>query len=115
MKQHQQICKNCGNGCFLEIVTEQNTLVSITGNRCDGGKRYAESTLLTTYLETKLPTIDGKMVAVRSTEPITQAKQQKCLQAIAEMILETPIIKGEMILQDAADCGVDIVADETIF
>ena len=115
MKQHQQICKNCGNGCFLEVTTEQDTLISITGNRCAGGKRYAESTLLTAYLQTKLPTTDGKMVAVCSTEPITQAKQQKCLQAIADIVLETPVIKGEMILQDAADCGVDIVAHETVF
>lgn len=115
MKQHQQICKNCGNGCFLEVTTEQDTLVSITGNRCAGGKRYAENTLLTAYLETKLPTVDGKMVAVRSTEPITKDKQQKCLQAIADIILETPVIKGERIVQDTADCGVDIVAEETVF
>ncbi len=115
MKQTQIICKNCGNGCFLQIITEQNTIISINGNRCDGGKRYAEHILFTAYLETTLPTTDGKTVWVRSTEPIPTSIRQKCLKALSGMVLETPIIKGEMILQDAADCGVDIVAAENIF
>ena len=55
------------------------------------------------------------MTAVRSTEPIPYTIQQKCLNALSGMVLETPIIKGEMILQDAADCGVDIVATENVF
>lgn len=115
MKQNQIICKNCGNACFLEVFTEQNKVISINGNRCDGGKRYAENIFCTAYLETPLPTTDGRMTAVRSTEPIPYAIQQKCLNALSGMVLETPIIKGEMILQDAADCGVDIVATENIF
>ena len=60
MKKEQLICRGCGNGCFLEAVHDGDTLIELAGNSCDGGRRYATEQLLRNYLQTVLPTVDGR-------------------------------------------------------
>lgn len=115
MKKEQLICRGCGNGCFLEAVHDGNTLIELAGNCCDGGRCYAEEQFLKDYLQTVLPTVDGREVQVISREKIPQSIRLRCLKALEGIVLETPVIKGEMVLCDAADTGVDIVAAENVF
>lgn len=115
MKKEQLICRGCGNGCFLEAVHDGDTLIELAGNQCDGGRRYAGEQLLRDYLKTTLPTSDGREVQVTSREKVSQAVRLRCLRALEGIVLETPVIKGEMVLCDAADSGVDIVAAENLF
>ena len=68
MKKEQLICRGCGNGCFLEAVHDGDTLIELAGNSCDGGRRYATEQLLRNYLQTALPTVDGREVQVVSRE-----------------------------------------------
>ncbi len=115
MKKEQLICRGCGNGCFLEVVHDGDTLIELAGNSCDGGRRYATEQLLRNYLQTVLPTVDGREVQVISREKVSQPIRLRCLKALEGIVLETPVIKGEMVLCDAADTGVDIVAAENLF
>ena len=66
-------------------------------------------------MQTVLPTVDGREVQVVSREKVSQAIRLRCLKALEGIVLETPVIKGEMVLCDAADTGVDIVAAENLF
>lgn len=115
MKKEQLLCRGCGNGCFLEAVHDGDILIELAGNSCDGGRRYAAEQLLRNYLQTVLPTVDGRGVQVISREKVSQPIRQRCLKALEGIVLETPVIKGEMVLCDAADTGVDIVAAENLF
>lgn len=115
MKKEQLICRGCGNGCFLEAVHDGDTLIELARNSCDGGRRYATEQLLRNYLQTVLPTVDGREVQVVSREKVSQLIRLRCLKALEGIVLETPVIKGEMVLCDAADTGVDIVAAENLF
>lgn len=93
-------CKGCGNGCFLEITYHEKEVISIQGNCCDGGKRYATQQLLRDKISVSLPTIDGRQVAVVSTEAIALQYHAYCLEQLADIVLETPICKGETIWED---------------
>lgn len=115
MKKEQLTCRGCGNGCFLEAVHDGDTLIELAGNCCDGGRRYAEEQLLKSYLQTVLPTADGREVQVISREKVSQPIRLRCLKALEGIVLETPVIKGEMVLCDAADTGVDMIAAENLF
>ena len=115
MKKEQLICRGCGNGCFLEAVHDGDVLIELIGNRCEGGRRYAAEQLLRNYLKTILPTVDGREVQVVSREKVSQLIRQRCLKALEGIVLETPVIKGEMVLCDAAETGVDIIAAENLF
>lgn len=115
MKKEQLICRGCGNGCFLEAVHDGDALIELAGNRCDGGRRYAAEQLLRDYLRTVLPAVDGRKVQVISREKISQSIRMRCLKALEGIVLETPVIKGELVLCDAADTGVDIVSAENLF
>lgn len=115
MKKEQLVCRCCGNGCFLEAVHDEDRLIELTGNRCDGGRRYATEQLLRDFLKTTLRTNDGRQVQVISREKVSQQVRLRCLKALEGIVLETPVIKGEMVLCDAADSGVDIIAAENLF
>lgn len=115
MKKEKLICRGCGNGCFLEAVYDEDKLIALAGNRCDGGRRYAAEQLLRDYLRTALPTNDGREVQVISREKVSQPIRLRCLKALEGIVLETPVIKGEMVLCDAADSGVDVIAAENLF
>lgn len=113
-KRTQFPCKGCGNGCFLEITYHTKEILSIQGNGCDGGKRYAAQQLLRDKISLSLPTIDGRKVAVVSTEAIPLQYHTFCLKQLAEMQLETPVCKGETIWEDWKT-GICMVADENLF
>lgn len=115
MKQRQFPCKGCGNGCLLEATYEETELISLKGNRCKNGMRYAQQILLCQILEATLPTADGRRVKICSKEPIPSSKKQKCMEELAGIVLETPVIQGEVILYDAAGSGICIVAAENLF
>lgn len=115
MKKEQLTCRGCGNGCFLEAVHDGDTLIELAGNCCDGGRRYVEEQLLKSYLQTVLSTVDGREVRVISKEKVSQPIRLRCLKALEGIVLETPVIKGEMLLCDAADTGVDMIAAENLF
>ena len=68
-----------------------------------------------THLDVYKRQVDGREVQVVSREKVSQPIRLRCLKALEGIVLETPVIKGEMVLCDAADTGVDIVAAENLF
>lgn len=113
-KYTQFPCQGCGNRCFLEIQYDTNAIQSVKGNRCDGGKRYAAQQLLRDKISVCLPTIDGRQARVVSTEPIPLQYYTACLEQLAQLVLETPVCKGETIWEDWKT-GICVVADENLF
>lgn len=114
MKQKNFPCKGCGNGCFLEVAYEPERICTIQGNSCQNGQRYAEELLLCQVVEISLPTTDGRMVLARTAEPIPLRKREECLGECEGIVMETPVIQGEVILYDAAGTGVSLIAAETV-
>ena len=87
----KMICINCPKGCELDVEKADDGTVSVTGNACPRGEEYGRSELKT---KTAIP--KGKIDAV--------------LFALHQTTVQLPVKIGDVIIQNVAETGVDVVA-----
>ena len=88
--QRELTCICCPVGCALTVTIEGDNSVTVTGNRCPRGAAYGEK-------EVTNPTR-----IVTSTDD--------CMKALADVTVAAPIHVGDVIVENVADTGVNIVA-----
>ena len=105
------ICINCPRGCRLEISGEaDNWLVS--GNQCPRGIQYAiqEATDPRRIVTAAVPSVPGKpCAAVRTSAPLPVAMIPELLNTLYKMQLSEPAKRGDVLLGNWKDTGIDIV------
>ena len=105
------ICIGCPMGCDLTVEVEDGKAVSVSGNNCAVGKRYAETEISapTRMVTTTARVEDGTLVPVKTKSPVPKDKIFEVVAAIKEATVYPPVLMGEVILEDAAGTGVDVV------
>jgi CxxC motif-containing protein len=107
-------CIECPKGCRLTVETEGAYVLSVAGNQCIKGEKYAlqevENPLrvLTTSVLTR--GLDLKMLPVKTSGPIPKAKVLEVMPGVLKLRVERPIKAGDVIAADFAGLGVDLVA-----
>ena len=106
------ICIGCPMGCDLTVEVENGKAVSVTGNNCAVGKRYAETEVSapTRMVTSTAKTADGIPVAVKTRTPVPKDKIFDVLAAIKSATVTLPIAVGDVVVENAAGTGVEIVA-----
>lgn len=109
------ICVSCPLGCRLSVeLGENNEVLSVTGNNCKRGEKYAISEctnpvrMLTTTMKvhgSRLP-----VVPVKTSQPIPKGKMFECMKVINSEVVDAPIKMGDVLICNICDTGVDIVA-----
>lgn len=114
MEKRNLICINCPMGCPLTVEMEDGRVVSVSGNTCKRGEIYArkEVTNPTRIVTSTVKVKGGKtdMVSVKTKEDIPKEKIFDCIRALKGLEVTAPIHIGDVILENVADTGVDIVA-----
>ncbi len=107
-------CIGCPLGCTVEVIKNGDTIESITGNTCKRGYDYAKSEVLAP-VRTVTSTVrvrGGKnpVVAVKTKSPIPKDKIGDCMKAIYDIRINAPVAIGDVICDNIADTGVELVA-----
>ncbi len=102
-------------GCSLKVQIEDGKVVSVTGNTCPRGAKYAQTEAVAP-VRTLTTTVRAgeKMVSVKSTQPLPKENLKKYMDMINSVKLETSVNVGDVIIADIDGTGIDIVATKNV-
>jgi len=109
-------CIICPKGCLLTVETENGRVVSVTGNTCERGEKYAVSECVnpTRTLTTTARVAGGGMVSVKSDKPLMKGNLSEYMKIINKLSLLPPIHIGDIIIENINETGINIVATKNI-
>ena len=102
-------CISCPIGCNIEVETENDKILSVKGNACPRGIKYAESELtapkrvLTTTVEVE----GGGRVSVKSREPIHKKIVIETVRELKKITAKAPINIGDTVYSNG---DIEIIA-----
>ena len=111
-KKEELVCITCPRGCLL-TAQETESGIEISGNFCPRGEEYGRSELVNpTRMVTGLVRVAGmrKPLPVKTRTAIPKDKIDAVLFAMHQTTVQLPVKIGDVIVPDAAETGVDIVA-----
>ena len=97
-------CVVCPLGCSLIAEQAPNgAVLSVTGNTCPRGKRYAETELLhpTRTLTSTVCVCDRvTLLPVKTDQPISKEKMMAAMPLLRELRVKPPVHIGDVVLPD---------------
>jgi CxxC motif-containing protein len=112
--QKKITCIACPVGCRLTIELENNQFKSVSGNKCDKGKTYAQQEIEnpTRTLSSTIRTVglELKMLPVRTAKPIPKSQLFPAMEEIRNLSCSHPVKAGEIIQKNFLGLGVDLIA-----
>jgi len=105
MEGKEIICVSCPKGCRITIQNRDGEIISITGNDCPRGIKYAEEEFINPLriLPTTVKVIGGELplVSVKTEKAIPKRLLLKAMAEIAEIEMKAPIKIGQVIKDPA--------------
>ena len=118
MEKVNLICIGCPLGCPLEVEMEGKEVISVSGNTCKNGEKYARKELTnpTRIVTSTVRVTGGKlaMVSVKTEADIPKGKIFDCVRALKEVEVPAPVVIGQVILPDVAGTGVAVIATKNV-
>lgn len=118
MERKELICIGCPLGCNLTVEMDGEQVVSVSGNTCKRGDDYARKELTDPrrIVTSTVPVAGGNLpvVSVKTATDIPKNKIRECLLALKGVTLTAPVQIGDVIVENVADTGVDVVATKYI-
>ena len=118
MERKELICIGCPLGCNLTVEMDGGQVVSVNGNTCKRGDDYARKELTDPrrIVTSTVPVSGGNLpvVSVKTASDIPKGKIRECLCALKGVTLTAPVQIGDVIVENVADTGVDVVATKSI-
>ena len=118
MERKELICIGCPLGCNLTVEMDGGQVVSVNGNTCKRGDDYARKELTDPrrIVTSTVPVAGGNLpvVSVKTASDIPKGKIRECLCALKVVTLTEPVQIGDVIVENVADTGVDVIATKSI-
>lgn len=118
METREMVCINCPLGCMLTVTKENDGSVTVTGNTCPRGETYGrtEMTAPKRVVTSTVRIKDKKnaVISVKTAEPIPKGKIRECIEALKEVEVSAPVAIGDVIIENVADTGVNVVATKEV-
>lgn len=119
MEKRELICIGCPLGCMVSVEMDGGEIKSITGNTCKRGEDYARKEVTNpTRIVTSTVRVTGghlDMLSVKTQSDIPKGKIFDCVKALKDICVTAPIHIGDVIVENVADTGVNIIATKEIF
>lgn len=118
MEKKVMNCIMCPLGCEMTVTLDQGKFVSVTGNTCPRGAKYAEAEvtapkrMLTTTVRIQggfLP-----LLPVVSSDVLPKEKIAECAAYLHNVNVEAPVKAGDVVIADILGLGVNIVASRSM-
>jgi len=118
MEKRELTCIGCPMGCQVTVVTDHGEVLEVTGHTCPRGKTYAEKEVISpTRIVTSTVRVEGgerPLVSVKTGRDIPKGKIFACMEEINRVVAKAPIQAGDVLIQNVAGTGADIVATKTV-
>lgn len=105
-------------GCPLIVTMEDGAVVSVTGNTCPRGDAYARKEVTApTRIVTSTVRVTGgtlAMVSCKTRSDIPKGKIFDVVRALKDVEVPAPITIGQVLAENVAGTGVDIIATKNI-
>ena len=112
------ICIGCPLGCPLTVEMEGNEVKSVAGNTCPRGEAYAKKELTnpTRIVTSTVRVAGGKlaMVSVKTESDIPKGKIFDCVKALKDIEVIAPVKIGDVIVENVAGTGVNVIATKNV-
>ena len=109
------ICIVCPVGCEITVegTGDKQVVNSMIGQQCKRGEKYAENEFINPkrILATtvKIRGYDYPVIPVRSDDLIPKDKLFKCMDIIRKTAISTPVKRGDIVVENILNTGVNIV------
>lgn len=116
MTEKELTCVVCPAGCkMIAVLDDDGNVVSVTGNTCIRGKKYAESEISrpARTLTSTIPVATDSgtvMLPVKTSRPIPKDSIFEAMKIIHRIRLNAPIASGESIIIDFIERGTNLIA-----
>ena len=111
-------CVLCPIGCELEVERAAGGDLEVRGNVCDKGLDFAAEEVLRPMrnLATSVPLMGttSRMVSVRLSASVSRDMIFPILAEIAKLRPEPPVWRGQVLIGNILDTGVDVIATRGI-
>ena len=109
-------CIGCPMGCELTVEIENGAVVSVTGNHCGIGKRYAETeiTAPTRMVTSSAMSDSGVPVPVKTRTAVPKDSIFEVVGAIKQARVALPARIGDVVVPNAAGTGVDVIVTKNV-
>ena len=118
MKTVNLICIGCPLGCPLTVEMEGDEVKAVSGNTCPRGDAYARKELTNpTRIVTSTVRVAGgrlAMVSVKTASDIPKGKIFDCVKALKDVEVKAPVKIGDVIVENVAGTGVNIIATKNV-
>ena len=118
MEERKLICINCPLGCSLTVTLNEGEVISVTGNTCPRGEAYGrkECTHPTRIVTSTVRVSGGTLpvVSVKTASDIPKEKMEECVRQLKDVTVCAPVHIEDVILENAAGCGVPIIATRNV-
>lgn len=118
MERKELICIGCPLGCNLTVEMDGGKVLSVNGNTCKRGDDYARKELTDPrrIVTSTVPVAGGNLpvVSVKTASDIPKGKIRECLCALKGVTLTAPVQIGDVIVENVADTGVDVIATKSV-
>jgi len=112
------ICITCPLGCRLSTERAADGTLSVSGNRCPRGARYAEEELLSpkrvVTATCRAVPADRCRVPVRTLAPFPKDRVEELIRLLYALEVRLPVKRGDVLVPDALSTGVSVIATRTI-
>lgn len=112
------ICIGCPLGCPLTVEMEGSEVKTVSGNTCPRGDAYArkEMTNPTRIVTSTVRVAGGRlaMVSVKTASDIPKGKIFDCVKALKDVEVKAPVKIGDVIVENVAGTGVNIIATKNV-
>ena len=117
-ERRELICIGCPLGCPITVEISQGEVLSVTGNTCPNGDKYARKEV-TDPRRTVTSTVavtggEVPVVSVKTASDIPKNKIFAIMEQLNDVHIAAPVQIGDVILKNVADTGVDVVATRTV-
>ena len=105
-------CINCPLGCSLRAEIENGVVVSVTGNTCPRGKKYAERECVAPVrtVTSTVPVDNGGRVSVKTVPEIPKEMIFPVMEVIRSTIAPAHVHIGDVLVEDLLGTGSKLVA-----
>ncbi|MBO6302221.1 MAG: DUF1667 domain-containing protein [Ruminiclostridium sp.] len=105
------ICIGCPMGCELTVEVENGAAVSVTGNTCGIGKKYAETEVSapTRMVTSTVKSDSGVPVPVKTAAPVPKEKIFDVMKDIKAATVKLPVRIGDTAVENAAGTGISVI------
>ena len=111
-------CITCPVGCELTVEYNGKKLVSVSGNTCKRGEKYASDeienprrTLTSTVV---LHGAEIKLLPVKTSRPIEKDKLFEAMRILNKITADAPVKMGDVLYRDFTETGINLVSGRDV-